>query len=68
MLEHHRGAVAMADLELRDGKDTTLRRMAEQIKVDQQREIAEMEAIAGRLAGAPANYMPEDPTTRSPGR
>ncbi|AII54311.1 DUF305 domain-containing protein [Hymenobacter sp. APR13] len=61
MLEHHKGAVVMADLQLRDGKDATMRRMAEQIKADQQREIAELEAAATRLDSAPTNYQPNDP-------
>ncbi|KAA9325111.1 DUF305 domain-containing protein [Hymenobacter busanensis] len=61
MIEHHRGAVAMADIELRDGKDATLREMAEKIKADQQKEIAEMEPIAERLDAAPTNYKPQDP-------
>jgi len=61
MLEHHRGAVAMADIELRDGKDATMRQMAEKIKADQQKEIAELEAVATRLDNAPTNYKPQDP-------
>ncbi|MDF7815552.1 MULTISPECIES: DUF305 domain-containing protein [Hymenobacter] len=61
MLEHHRGAVAMADIELRDGKDATMRAMAEKIKADQQKEIAELEAVATRLDNAPTNYKPQDP-------
>lgn len=61
MLEHHKGALAMADLELRDGKDATMRQMAEKIKADQQKEIAELEAVATRLDSAPSNYKPMDP-------
>ena len=61
MLEHHKGAVAMADIELRDGKDATMRALATQIKADQLREIGEMEPIAERLDSAPTNYKPLDP-------
>ena len=61
MLEHHKGAVAMADIELRDGKDATMRQMATKIKADQQKEIGEMEPIAERLDSAPTNYKPQDP-------
>ncbi|GAA4388681.1 DUF305 domain-containing protein [Hymenobacter koreensis] len=61
MMEHHRGAVAMADIQLRDGKDATMRQMAEKIKADQQKEIAELEAFATRLDNAPTNYKPQDP-------
>ncbi|MBB4601589.1 uncharacterized protein (DUF305 family) [Hymenobacter luteus] len=64
MLEHHRGAVVMADLELRDGQDPTMRRMAEKIKADQQKEIGELEASIARLANAPVNYQPTAPFAR----
>ena len=61
MLEHHKGAVVMADIELRDGKDATMKQMAIKIKADQQKEIGEMEPIAERLDSAPSNYKPLDP-------
>ncbi|OGX86437.1 hypothetical protein BEN47_13110 [Hymenobacter lapidarius] len=61
MLAHHQGAVAMADIQLRDGKDATMRRMAEQIKADQLQEITALEAAATRLDNAPTNYKPTDP-------
>ncbi|TYZ07231.1 DUF305 domain-containing protein [Hymenobacter lutimineralis] len=61
MMEHHKGAIAMADIELRDGKDATMRLMAEKIKTDQQKEIGELEPIAERLDAAPTNYKPMDP-------
>ncbi|GAB3309361.1 DUF305 domain-containing protein [Hymenobacter tenuis] len=61
MLEHHKGAVAMADIQLRDGKDATMRQMAEKIKADQLKEITELEAVATRLDSAPTNYKPNDP-------
>ena len=60
MLAHHQGAVAMADIQLRDGKDATMRQMAEKIKADQQKEISELEAAATRLDSAPTNYKPMD--------
>ena len=56
MAAHHKGALAMAEVELAHGKDATLRAMAEKIKADQQREIAELEAAGERLDAAPANY------------
>ncbi|GAB2960460.1 hypothetical protein GCM10027048_30240 [Hymenobacter coalescens] len=61
MMDHHRGAVEMAALELREGKDATLRQMAEKISADQQKEIQEMEQIATRLDDAPTNYQPTNP-------
>ena len=42
MIPHHRGAVDMAEGELRYGKDPIMRRLAEEIIVDQQSEIAAM--------------------------
>ncbi|MBC6698193.1 DUF305 domain-containing protein [Hymenobacter puniceus] len=61
MLEHHKGAVVMADIQLRDGKDATMRQLAEQIKADQQKEITALEAAATRLDSAPTNYQPNNP-------
>lgn len=61
MLEHHKGAVVMADIELREGQDATMRQMAEKIKADQQQEIRALTAAAARLESAPANYQPENP-------
>jgi len=42
MIPHHRGAIAMAQAELRHGRNETLRRIAQEIIVDQQQEIAVM--------------------------
>jgi uncharacterized protein (DUF305 family) len=39
MIPHHRGAIAMAQAELRYGRNETLRRIAQEIIVDQQQEI-----------------------------
>ena len=61
MMAHHQGAVDMSALELKEGKDATLRAMAEKISADQKKEIQDLEAIATRLDGAPTNYKPNDP-------
>jgi uncharacterized protein (DUF305 family) len=61
MMAHHQGAVEMSALELKEGKDATLRAMAQKISDDQQKEIKDLEAIATRLDGAPTNYKPQDP-------
>jgi uncharacterized protein (DUF305 family) len=61
MLAHHQGAVDMSALELKEGKDATLRAMAEKISADQKQEIEALEASATRLANAPTNYKPADP-------
>lgn len=44
MLPHHQGAIDMARIYLRDGRDPEIRRMAEKIITDQEREIAEFKA------------------------
>lgn len=61
MMAHHQGAVEMSALELKEGKDATLRAMAEKISADQKKEIKDLEAFATRLDGAPTNYKPQDP-------
>ena len=42
MIPHHESAIAMAQAELRYGKNEQLRRMAQEIVVTQQQEIAAM--------------------------
>lgn len=44
MIPHHRGAIDMAEVELKYGKDEKLRAMAEEIIAAQNKEIAEMES------------------------
>lgn len=44
MIEHHRGAVAMAEVALRESRDPEIRRMAQIVVDTQTREIAEMQA------------------------
>jgi uncharacterized protein (DUF305 family) len=62
MLAHHRGAVFMADLELRNGKNAAMRQLATTIKADQQVEIGELKQSIYRLRSAPANYQPRNPS------
>lgn len=44
MLPHHAGAITMAKIELSNGKDPALKKLATQIITAQQREIGEMRA------------------------
>jgi len=48
MIPHHRGAIQMAEAELRLGKDPELRTLATKIIADQQREIAQLERWLAR--------------------
>jgi uncharacterized protein (DUF305 family) len=50
MTKHHKGAVAMADLQLRGGSDPRLRIMAHAIRHEQQGEIALMHGMDGGSA------------------
>src|SRR5258708_29570231 len=43
MVPHHRGAIEMAQAELRHGRNEQLRRIAQEIIVDQTQEIAAMQ-------------------------
>jgi hypothetical protein len=48
MIPHHQGAIDMAVLELRYGRNEQLRRIAQEIIVDQQQEIAAMRLALGQ--------------------
>jgi uncharacterized protein (DUF305 family) len=48
MLPHHQGAIEMAVAELRYGKNEQLKRIAQEIIVDQQQEIAAMRLALGQ--------------------
>ena len=60
MIPHHQGAIDMAVAELRHGHNEQLKRIAQEIIVDQQQEIAAMRlALGERLpASTPAPTMP----------
>lgn len=47
MIAHHQGAIEMAEIELRFGKDERLRRLAQGIIVEQTQEIAVMRQVLG---------------------
>ncbi|MDB5466536.1 MAG: hypothetical protein JWQ46_1298 [Phenylobacterium sp.] len=53
MIPHHQGAIDMAQAELRYGTNEQLRRIAQEIIVDQQQEIAAMRLALGDPLPAP---------------
>jgi len=57
MMPHHQGAIDMAKAELLYGKDPVMRRLAEEIVVDQQSEIQAMQL-----------WLSKQPTTTPAGR
>jgi uncharacterized protein (DUF305 family) len=67
MIPHHQGAIDMALAELRHGKNEQLRRIAQEIVVEQQQEIIAMRLALGQPlpAGAPAPTQPSLATAPS---
>jgi hypothetical protein len=65
MMPHHQGAIDMAVIELRYGKNEQLRRIAQEIIVDQMQEIATMKLAIGEPAtdttAAPTQPAAPDP-------
>jgi uncharacterized protein (DUF305 family) len=59
MVPHHQGAIDMAQAELRYGHNEQLRRMAQEIIVTQQQEIAAMRLALGERP--PSVPSPEEP-------
>jgi len=54
MIPHHQGAIEMAQAELRHGQNEQLRRIAQEIIVEQQQEIAAMRLALGQGLPPPA--------------
>lgn len=68
MIPHHQGAIDMAQAELRHGRNEQLRRIAQEIIVSQQQEIAAMRLALGDPlpAQAPAPTQPSSPPGLAP--
>ena len=64
MIPHHQGAIDMAVAELRHGRNEQLRRIAQEIIVDQQQEIAAMRLALGETLppSVPAPTQPTNPS------
>ena len=61
MIPHHQGAMDMAQAELRHGHNEQLRRIAQEIIVDQQQEIAAMRLALGQPL-PPSVAAPDQPS------
>lgn len=48
MIPHHQGAIDMARIELKHGKDASVKAMARKIIKDQEREIAQMKSMLAK--------------------
>jgi uncharacterized protein (DUF305 family) len=60
MVPHHQGAIDMAIIELRYGKNEQLRRIAQEIIVDQMQEIAVMKLAIGEPSSS-STPVPTEP-------
>ena len=65
MIPHHQGAIDMALAELRHGRNEQLKRIAQEIIVDQQQEIAAMRLALGQPLPA-STPAPTRPSMRAP--
>jgi hypothetical protein len=66
MIAHHQGAIDMAEAELRYGANEQLRRIAQEIVVDQQQEIAAMRLAIGDRHPPPRPSPTQPMTPPSP--
>jgi hypothetical protein len=64
MIPHHQGAIEMAQAELRHGRNELLKRIAQEIVVEQQQEIAAMR-LAFQQSLAPSTASPDPPSDAS---
>lgn len=61
---HHQGAIDMSKIELQQGKDVMMKKMAQEIITKQTKEIQQLDALISSLQNAPKNY---DPTNKNSG-
>ena len=57
MIPHHEGAIEMAKAELSFGRDKTMRRLAQEILVDQKSEIDAMNLWLAKQSGTPTKEI-----------
>jgi uncharacterized protein (DUF305 family) len=60
MIPHHQGAIDMARAELRYGRNEQLHRIAQEIIIDQEQEIAAMRLAAGQPDSSTAHTPPRE--------
>ena len=60
MIPHHQGAIEMAQAELRYGRNEQLRRIAQEIVVEQQQEVVAMRLALGEPLPKPAAAPDQD--------
>jgi uncharacterized protein (DUF305 family) len=58
MIPHHQGAIDMALLQLKYGRDVRLKRLAQSIIIEQGQEIAYMRTILDTSSGATSTTLP----------
>ena len=58
MREHHKGALTMAEMELKSGKDAGMREMARKIIAAQKKEIAQFDAYLAKNGHGDAKSHP----------
>ena len=67
MIAHHQGAIDMAEIELRFGKNERLRRLAQGIIIEQRQEIAVMQGILDADQALPPRIKPSSNSHQHPG-
>lgn len=55
---HHQGAIDMAKIELQQGKDATMKKMAQKILTKQTKEVAQLNQLTAKLQNSAKNYDP----------
>jgi uncharacterized protein (DUF305 family) len=55
---HHKGAIEMSKIELQQGKDAMMKKMAQEIITKQTKEIQHLSTLISSLQSAPKNYDP----------
>lgn len=55
---HHQGAINMSKIELQQGKDAMMKKMAQEIITKQTKEIGQLDMLISSLQSGPKNYDP----------